>query len=68
MNDENEEQVWSLEKVADHISEGIPRWQRDANLRWLRHIHALLKEDGVWGHPNHLAIWKKRGDGFVRVI
>jgi hypothetical protein len=54
----------TLDEVADRISQGLPDWQRDANLEWLREIHATLKTGGTWMYPNEGSIWEKTEEGF----
>lgn len=59
--------ILTLEELADKISVGLPDWQRDANLQFLRSLHTSLKEDGVWMSPALGSIYTKAGDGFKLV-
>lgn len=62
----NTEKVMSIEATAETFSEGIPEWQKQANISWLRGIHATLKDGGVWGSPALGTVFTKRGDGFIK--
>lgn len=53
-----------IELVADEISQGLPDWQRNANLDWLRMIHGQLKLGGTWMYPSEGSIWIKTEEGF----
>ena len=64
MNTKRDE-VLSIKDVADSFSEGLPNWQRETNLSWLKNLHAKLIEGGMWGSPNLGTIYQKRGDGWV---
>ena len=57
--------VLTIEEVAASFSEDIPEWQQNANLNWLRNLHSLMKDGGVWGSPNLGSIYQKKGDGWV---
>jgi hypothetical protein len=59
------QKVMTIEAVAETFSEGIPEWQKQANLNWLRMVHATLKDGGVWGSPALGTVYTKRGDGFI---
>jgi hypothetical protein len=54
----------NLEEVADRISQGLPDYQRNANLEWLRMIHNQLKVGGTWMYPSEGSIWVKTEEGF----
>lgn len=51
----------TLDETADFISEGLPAYQRDANLRFLFKVWDTLKDDkegftylgDIDGHTNH---------------
>jgi len=53
-----------IELVADEISQGLPDWQRNANLDWLRMIHGQLKLGGTWMYPAEESVWIKTEEGF----
>ena len=57
--------VLTIEAVAATFSEGIPEWQQNANLNWLRNMHSLMSEGGVWGSPGLGTIYQKKGDGWI---
>ena len=57
----------TIEETAETFSGGLPEWQKQANLDWLRGIHATLKDGGVWGSPELGTIYMKRGDGFIKM-
>ena len=54
----------TLEEVADSISVGIPKWQRDRNLEFLRDLHPLLHDGGTWVAPKLGRIYRKTEEGF----
>ena len=57
--------VLTIEEVAASFSQDIPEWQGNANLNWLRKLHALMSEGGVWGSPNLGTVYQKKGDGWI---
>ena len=57
----------TIEETVETFSRGIPEWQKQINLNWLRGIHALLKDDGVWASPELGTIYIKRSDGFIKM-
>lgn len=57
--------ILTIEEVAASFSEDIPEWQQNANLSWLRNLHSLMSDGGVWGSPDLGTIYQKSGDGFV---
>ena len=57
--------VLSIEEVAASFSDDLPDWQAQANLKWLKGLHSMMREGAVWGSPNLGTIYHKRGDGFV---
>jgi hypothetical protein len=59
------DEVLSIQEVADSFSEHLPQWQRETNLAWLKNLHALMKEGGIWGSPNLGTVYRKCGDGWV---
>jgi hypothetical protein len=63
----NTQNVMTIEETAETFSKEIPEWQKQANLDWLRGIHAMLKDDGVWASPELGTIYMKRGDGFIKM-
>lgn len=65
MNDNQE--VLSIQEVAASFSEGIPDWQKDANLKWLKSVHGVLKEGGVWGSSDLGTTYQRHGDGFILI-
>ena len=58
----------SIEVVAASFSEGLNNVETEANLNWLRGIHTMLKEGGMWGAPNIGTVYQKSGDGFLLVL
>ena len=54
----------NLEETADFISPSLPKWQRDANLAFLKQVHAVLKPNGFWAYPATEMIFKKTEEGF----
>jgi len=58
-------EILSIEEVATSFSSDLPDWQAEANLKWLKGLHSMMKEGAVWGSPNLGTIYHKRGDGFV---
>jgi len=57
--------VLTTEQVAATFSQDIPEWQVNANLLWLRNMHSLMAEGGVWGSPGLGTVYQKKGDGWV---
>lgn len=66
MNTKTDE-VLSIQEVADSFSEGLPDWQRKINLDWLTSLTSLMSEGGIWGSPNLGTVYRKSGDGWVKV-
>ena len=64
----NTQNVMTIEATAEAFSEGIPEWQKQANLDWLRGIHATLKDGGAWVSPELGTVYTKCGDGFIKVV
>ena len=62
-----ENTVFTLPMLADYISIGLPTYQRNANLAYLRNLHRILKEKGIWASPLLGEIYEKRGEGFVLI-
>ena len=58
----------NLEETADFISEGLPKYQRQANLEFLEKVHRLLKFDGLWAYPGRRLIFKKTENGFDLIV
>ena len=52
-------QILTLDEMADVFSEGIPRWQREANYAWVERMHTTLKEGGILGVPNTQQFFQK---------
>ena len=61
------QKVMTIEATAATFSEGIPEWQKQANLDWLRGIYTRLKDGGVWISPKLGTIYIKHGDGFIKI-
>ncbi len=57
--------ILTIEEVAASFSEDLPEWQVNANLNWLRSLHALMSDGGVWGSPNLGTVYQKKGDGWI---
>lgn len=57
--------VLTIEQVAASFSEDLPEWQVNANLNWLRNLHGLMSDGGVWGSPNLGTVYQKQGDGWI---
>ena len=62
---ETETEVLTLEEVNALISINLPDWQKEANMTWLRGVHARLNEGGVWVSPLLQVMYSRHGDGFV---
>ena len=60
-----ENEVMTLEEVNAVISIGLPDWQREANMAWLRQVHGLLNEGGIFMSPMLGTIYSRHGDGLV---
>ena len=58
----------TIDELADDISQGLPKWQRDANYRWLRNIHRVLKDRGTWIFPGQSRLFCKDGEGFREIV
>ena len=54
----------TLDETADYISDGLPAYQRSANLEWLQKVHATLKDGGIWAYPRAQMLFTKTEDGF----
>ena len=54
----------TLNETADYISNGLPDWQRNANLNFLEHVHRSLKDDGVWVYKATGKVFVRTDDGF----
>ena len=61
------DQIITIGELADEISKGLPSWQRNGNEVWLRNVHSMLKEGGVWGFPKQGRVFKRAGSGFVEI-
>lgn len=59
------QKVMTIEEVVETFSEGLPEWQKQVNLDWLRRLHASLKDEGVWMSPELGTIYIKRDNGFI---
>lgn len=59
------QKIMTIEEVAETFSEELPEWQKQANLDWLRKVHASLKDGGVWVSPELGTIYTKQGNGFI---
>lgn len=57
--------VMTIEEVTKTFSSDLPDWQQESNLVWLRRVHELLKEGGVWTSPTLGVIYSRKGDGFI---
>lgn len=60
--------VMTIEETVETFSEGLPEWQKQVNLDWLRKLHASLKDGGVWVSPELGTIYIKRDNGFVLLM
>jgi len=60
--------LMSIEQVAGTFSDDLPDWQYQINLAWLRSLHSLMANGGVWASPALGTIYRKRGDGFIREL
>ena len=54
----------TLDETADFISPELPKWQRDANLAFLKQVHESLNDGGIWASPALEMIFEKTEDGF----
>jgi hypothetical protein len=54
----------NLEETADFISEGLPEWQRNANLEFLEQIHNTVKVGGMWAYPAACLVFTVTEEGF----
>ena len=59
--------IYTVENVADSLSEGLPDWQREINLAWLWNVHDILQEGGLWGCPALNMVFIKRGPNFETI-
>ena len=59
--------VMTIEETVETFSKGIPEWQKQINLDWLRGVHARLKDGGVWVSSELGTIYMKRSDGFIKM-
>ncbi len=41
--------------------------ERAGNVAFIKNLHSLMKEGGVWGWPAAMKVYKKVGDGFEEV-
>ena len=62
---ENETEVMTLEEVNAVISINLTDWQREANMAWLRLVHGLLNEGGIFISPMLGTVYSRHGDGLV---
>ena len=61
----NAQEVMTIEETAATFSEGLPEWQKQVNLDWLRGVHASLKDGCIWMSPALGTIYIKRDNGFI---
>jgi len=63
--------IYTIEELADRMNEfghvTDPKEQA-GNLSFTKFLHGSLKEGGVWGWPAATEVYKKKGDGFERLL
>lgn len=58
----------TIDELADEISIGLPKYQRQANYEFLCQVHKALKGNGAWYYPEAMRMFKKEGEGFREII
>ena len=55
----------STDELCSYLWPGLPRKQLLANKVWLRQMHSMIKDGGLWTYPHMGLIFEKRGKGFA---
>jgi len=58
----------NLEETADFISDGLPGYQRQANLEFLERVYKTLRIGGVWMYPSRALLFEKTERGFELLV
>jgi hypothetical protein len=54
----------TLDEVADYISAGLPRYQRNANREWLDKVYGTVSMGGAWVYLAAELMFIKTEEGF----
>ena len=60
--------VKSIEETAKSFADDLEPWQMAVNEAWLRQVHSVLQEGGIWGSPELERVFVKQGDGFKEIF
>lgn len=59
--------VAELGEIINEFGEVTDEVQRAANVAFIKNLHSLMNEGGVWGWPAACRVYKKVGEGFELV-
>lgn len=58
---------WTLYQFAKEFWSELPRYQFDANLKWLQQVVAHLKVGGIWAWGEKKILLEKVSDNRIRL-